>query len=82
MKCRLLVVVALGCLAACTDPPTAHRALENMGMTDINVGGYAAWSCGRDDIYATKFVARNPQGRIVTGAVCSGWMKGATVRFD
>ena len=68
-------------LAACDDTKTARRALEDAGYTDITVGGYASWYCGRDDDFATKFTARNPAGRLVSGAVCSGWAKGATIRF-
>lgn len=76
-------LAAIACsLAACDDPKTARHALEAMGFTHIETHGYAMFGCSKSDDFATKFVAVNPQGRTVTGVVCSGWLKGATVRFD
>lgn len=79
---RLLIIAPLLLLGACTDPVAARRALDSAGFTDIQIGGYAIQMCGRDDTYATRFTARNIHGKVVTGAVCSGWAKGATVRFN
>lgn len=80
---RLAILALAGLtLAACSDPKAAMKALDDAGFTDITVGGYAAWSCGKDDSYATKFTATNPRGKRVSGAVCSGWTKGSTIRFD
>ncbi len=78
---KIIIVASLIALAACTDEPTARRALEMAGYTDITVGGYSPYMCGHGDQYSTKFTARNPAGRMVEGAVCSGWSKGATIRF-
>jgi hypothetical protein len=81
---KLFAVLAIGlACTACTDPVTAQRALDNMGFTEIETQGRAFFSgCGESDNYATRFKARNPNGKIVTGVVCNGWFKGATVRFD
>lgn len=78
------LAMALACvaLAACTDGAGAIRAAENAGLKDVVTEGYAMWGCGRDDSFRTRFSATNPQGRRVTGVVCSGWLKGSTVRFD
>lgn len=80
----LLPLAALGllALAGCTDPNVARRALEQAGLTDIEIGGYAAFSCAESDMFATKFTATNIRGLRVSGAVCSAPLKGATVRYD
>lgn len=67
-------------LSACTDEAGARRAIEASGMTPVEVGGYPMWGCDQNDTFATKFKARNAQGREVSGVVCSTWWKGATVR--
>lgn len=88
MKGFFAVVVIIGIicvgeiLVGCTDSTTAERALQNLGMSNIETQGYAIWGCGESDVFHTRFTARNAQGRVVTGVVCSGWLKGSTVRFD
>lgn len=57
------------------------RALEAEGFRDIVIGDHTWWKCGRDDSFASNFIATNPLGRRVAGAVCCGWAKGCTVRF-
>lgn len=69
-------------LSGCTDAPTAERVLRQNGYTEIETTGYRAFMGGKEDTYVTGFRAKSPSGQIVTGAVCSGWMKGATIRFD
>lgn len=80
----VLLMGALLVLSACSDPPTAMRALENLGFTEIEITGWRAFGCSDKDDYTTGFRAKGPTGRVVTGIVCSswGWGKGATVRFD
>ena len=80
---KILAILALGFMcAACDDPAVARRALENIGFTDIQLNGYAMFAgCGKDDSFVTTFRAKNSNGKYVEGVVCSGWMKGATVRF-
>ena len=78
---RIVVCTAL-LLAACSDGPSATRALENIGMTEIEITGYRFFGCDEKDTWHTGFRAKNPQGKTVTGVVCDGWLKGATVRFD
>lgn len=80
---RTVLLVILFMLSACTDPPTAERALDDMGMKNIHVGGYSWFGCGQDDWYATKFTAINQNGKYVAGVVCNGiWFKNSTVRFE
>lgn len=80
---KVLLIASLFLLAGCTDEKGATSALSDAGLTPVNVGGYPLWGgCGKDDAFATKFIATNAQGKRVTGVVCSGWFKGKTVRFD
>lgn len=80
---RLVFVAACTCvLCACTDPPTAERALDDLGFTEIQTTGYRFFSCGEDYTFHTGFAATNVNGKRVTGAVCSGWLKGTSVKFD
>ena len=81
MKTILLVMV-LATLVACTSSTETVRAVESLGLTEVKPTGYRFWGCGEDDSFHTGFEATNPQGKVVTGTVCSGWFKGATVRFD
>jgi len=80
---RLLLLVCLALAAgACTDANGARKALSDSGYTDIKIAGYAAFSCSEDDFFATKFTAKGPTGRTVSGAVCSAPLKGKTIRLD
>lgn len=80
---NVLLTVTLGlAVSACTSPDSAKRVLEAQGYTNIKTGGYALWACSEDDAFATKFTATSVSGNTVTGAVCSGWFKGNTIRVD
>jgi hypothetical protein len=84
-----LIVYAVGLTLAlavstvsCSDPDTARRVLDENGYTDVEIGGYDAFGCAKDDDYTTTFAATSPGGRRVHGVVCSSlWSKGATIRF-
>lgn len=77
---KLLWLLPIILLIACTAPDETRKTLINYGFTDIVIGRYS-FSCGRDDSFCTSFTATNPQGRRVSGAVGCGLMKGCTVRF-
>jgi len=65
-----------------TDNKTAHRILYEQGYTDIQITGYEAWACKESDNYSTGFVAKNKDGKMIRGVVCSSWLdKYATIRF-
>lgn len=80
MKAILILVLAL--LAGCTNSQQASRALEGAGYTSIHMDGFAWFGCGQDDMYTDAFHARGPTGQLVSGVVCSGWLKGSTIRLD
>ena len=69
-------------MAACTAPERTERVLEQQGYTGVEVTGYAFFDCSEDDTFATAFKATSPSGHPVEGAVCSGLLKGNTVRLD
>lgn len=77
-----LIAAAVFLTAACTDNPTAKRAAEAVGLTQVQTTGWRWFGCSEDDMFHTGFSAVNAQGRTVTGVVCNGWLKSATVRFD
>lgn len=80
---KIVAILMLGFLAACSDPKTAQRALDGMGFSDIEVLGWGPFAgCSDKDTFVTKFRAKNAKGHMVSGVVCNGWFKGATVRFD
>lgn len=82
---KVLVIVAAclgGVLAGCTSETEATRALSGAGYSDIKMTGYRPFLCDEKDTLSTGFEATGPNGNRVSGAVCSGILKGATIRFD
>lgn len=79
---RLALILAMAALAGCTDEPAALKALSASGFTDIKITGYSFFGCDKHDTFSTGFEARGPSGQFVSGVVCSGYFKGATIRFD
>ena len=75
----LVAVIALG--TGCTSSNEAERVLAANGYTDVQITGYAMFSCSEDDQFKTGFKATAPSGQKVSGAVCSGFLKGATIRL-
>lgn len=81
MKKIMLMAFVIG-LSACTDPSEATRVLSNEGYTEIQMTGYNMFACSEDDFYHTGFSAKNREGLVVTGTVCSGMLfKGSTIRY-
>lgn len=77
MRVALLLPLAL---AGCNDPNGAHETAALHGFEDVVIDGYALGRCGERDTYSTPFHARGAKGQCFAGVVCSGWMKGATLR--
>lgn len=69
-------------LSGCTSDSEAVRAVEAIGMKNVHTTGYRFFGCAEHDTFHTGFEATNITGGRVTGVVCSGVLKGATVRFD
>lgn len=78
---ELAVISLFLVMTNCTQPDTAARVLENDGYTDIEITGYEVFMCGEDDDFSTGFVAKK-NGKVIEGAVCSGFLKGNTIRLE
>lgn len=80
---RNLLALSVLLLAGCTNSGDAHRALEAIGFSEIEITGYSWLACGKDDFYHTGFTAINQEQMRVYGTVCSGILfKNSTVRFQ
>ena len=80
MKYLWLVGVVL--MAGCSKAHDKVRSvLEGDGYTQIAVSGFKPFACDEKDTFSNGFVARKA-GRRVTGVVCSGWLKGYTIRIQ
>lgn len=79
---RTMALILLGfSLCACTSQNTAYQAADNLGFKQINVGFTSIFGCGKHEFFGRSFTAININGKPVSGVVCSGLFKGATVRF-
>ena len=56
--------------------------LQKQGYTNIEITGYEFGACAEEDVFHTGFIAVSPTGYVVGGVVCSGLMKGSTIRFE
>jgi hypothetical protein len=79
---KYLFLIAVLMLAGCSSHDDAVKALTEAGYTNIETHGHAWFACGKDDSFATSFTAIGPTGQKVSGSVCSGWLKGKTIRTD
>jgi hypothetical protein len=77
----LQVAVAMFLLVGCSNQDAARSILQAQGYTSVVITGYAPFKCSDNDSFSTGFTAASPAGIPVTGTVCSGWLKGSTIRF-
>lgn len=90
----VVLVVLTSILGGCTSEGTAERVLTDQGYVDITFTGYRPFMCGDDYTFHTGFsasiatVVLDKDGkpvvikRPVTGAVCSGLLKGNSIKID
>jgi hypothetical protein len=79
-KSLILPLIVCLIVAGCSDEGVARKALDGAGYTGVQLTGYEWAGCSGNDTYSTGFKALGPTGKPVVGVVCSGWMKGATIR--
>lgn len=80
-----IIVIIFGALLgpkACTRPNDTVRILASNGYTNIEITGWRPFIKSDSDTFSTGFRAVAPNGTVVTGAVCSGFLKGHTIRLD
>lgn len=86
-KFTLILTLIFLCvlIAACTDEDDfskAKKQLEAQGYTNVENTGYAAFCCSEEDMYRTGFAAKDKSGNTVKGCICSGPLKGITIRYE
>ena len=59
---KFIVLIACLFIYACTDVAGADRAIRNLGLEPVDVGGYSIFGCSNDDFFATEFTALNKDG--------------------
>ena len=78
----LVIGVVVLALQSCTRPDQARRTLGAAGYEKVEITGYRFFGCSKEDTFHTGFKAVSPTGVPVSGIVCSGFLKGGTIRFD
>ena len=81
MKYILFLSVML-CVTGCTNSTKTKQIVENAGYTNVVMDGFSLFGCSEDDFFRDKFTAKSPNGNIVNGVVCGGFLKGYTIRLD
>lgn len=79
---KFIFILPIMLLAACTDESGAIRTAENHGFSNVRATGYRFTGCSDNDVFRTGFTATNASGRVVSGVVCSSWLKSNTLRLD
>jgi hypothetical protein len=75
------VLILLFLVSCSNDRNKVQTILEGEGCTRTVVGGWTPFCCDKHDTFTNSFqCTRN--GHSVEGCVCSGWLKGYTVRYQ
>ncbi len=78
----IIVLIFAFLLSGCTDSESVKNYAEIEGWDSYELTGYRWWSCSKEDIYHTGFVATK-NGKSFKGTVCKGWFwRGSTLRLD
>jgi hypothetical protein len=79
-----MTAAAATTLTGCGGGNSAKQAVENLGFTEVDIS-YSLFTtsfrCSDSDDFGYNFTAKNTQGKVVSGYVCNGFLKGSTVRF-
>lgn len=78
----LLFSISLFNCTSDDDFNNGKRQLKNMGYTNIIDKGYGWFCCSDKDTFSTQFTAKDKEGNKVEGCICSGVLKGVTIRFN
>lgn len=81
---KIIMLLSIGMLCSCgVNNQDAINTLTNAGYHDVQIGGYAWIGCSNSDYFASHFTAvSNSTDKPVSGVLCSGMLKGMTIRFD
>lgn len=84
-KTVLISLICLFAFLSCTnnnDFEKGKKQLEMQGYTDVESTGYDVFCCSDKDTFSTGFQCKDKQGNTVKGCICSGVLKGITIRFE
>lgn len=76
----MAMILSISCTSD-NDFDKAKKQLKAQGYTNIKNTGYAYFCCDKNDKFSTGFEAIDKNGNKVEGCVCSGILKGITIRF-
>lgn len=82
---KLLPILFLFAFASCTsssDFDKGKQQLQAQGYTEVEDTGYNFFCCSDQDTFSTGFTAKDKFGNEVKGCICSGILKGITIRFE
>ena len=80
----LIALAILVVFTNCTngsDFDKGKAQLENQGYTKVKDTGYSWMCCSDSDMFASGFTAFDKNGNKQAGCICSGFLKGITIRF-
>lgn len=77
----LSIIVFTGCTSN-SDFNKGKKQLEHQGYTEIKNTGYIMFCCDPKDNFSSGFIATDKSGDEVEGCICSGFLKGITIRFE
>lgn len=79
---KYIALLAVVLLSACTkDDSDIREILAADGYTKIQTTGYEPFKCDEKDTFSNGFIAEK-NGMYVEGVVCSGLVKGNTIRVS
>ena len=64
------------------DSVKGVNALNAQGISNVTLTGYKFFGCASGEYYSTGFKGIGVNGKPVSGVICSGFLKGVTVRYD
>ena len=76
----ILLIFCLGCTNN-KDFIKGKKQLENQGYNKTIHNQYLLYQCDDKDNYSSGFTALDKKGNKVEGCICSGVLKGVTIRF-
>lgn len=82
---KLILLAVFFSVVSCTSDNDFLKGkiqLKNQGYTNIVNTGWSAFCCGERDNFSTGFRAKDKNGNKVEGCICSGVLKGITLRFN
>lgn len=77
----IIGTIILGSINSNDQTQETITFLEQQGFRQVSITGYDPFSCSRDDISSIGFTAINSNGYKVSGTICSGLLKGKTIRY-